>query len=79
MATVLTCQSEWQIQSNGNVRCFDYLTGPSPVEYIPPFDISTLQPEMVVAFVGSGFFILLPLWVAVYGGRVLLTAIKGNY
>lgn len=58
---------------NGRLRCSIEW---EVVEYVPPFEVTMLQPETVAAFVGSGFFILTPLWVAMYGGRVLLTAIR---
>jgi len=40
-----------------------------------PFDISQLDPVEIAGFVGSGFFVLIPLWVAVIGGTYLLKAL----
>lgn len=43
---------------------------------IDPFDVSQIDPVQVAGFVGSGFFILLPLWAAVIGGKTLYQSIK---
>lgn len=40
------------------------------------FDPSTLDPGLMAAFLGSGFFILLPLWAASWGVKALLQSVK---
>lgn len=42
----------------------------------PEFDPGDLDPALIAGAVGTGFFIMLPLWVAVLGGRKLLDAIR---
>ena len=39
-------------------------------------ELFVVDPVDAVTFIGSGFFILLPLWAAMYGGRVLLKSIN---
>lgn len=40
------------------------------------FDPSTLDPGLMAAFVGAGFFILLPLWAASWGVKALIQSVK---
>ncbi len=40
------------------------------------FDPSTLDPGLMAAFLGSGFFILLPLWAASWGVKALIQSVK---
>ena len=40
------------------------------------FDVSQLDPQLMAAYIGSGFFILLPLWAAAYGVKALIQTIK---
>ena len=70
MATTLSCGGTITLNNQGSPLCD---TG-----WIlePVFDISQLDPVTVAAYVGGGFFLLLPLWVAVIGGRALIQSIK---
>lgn len=40
------------------------------------FDVSQLDPQLMAAYLGSGFFILLPLWAAAYGVKALIQTVK---
>lgn len=40
------------------------------------FDPSTLDPVLIAGAVGTGFFILVPLWAACFGVRYLINAIR---
>lgn len=42
----------------------------------PDVGLDDVDPGLASAYVGAGFFTLLPLWVAIVGGRALLTAIR---
>ncbi len=35
-----------------------------------------LDPVMIASAIGVGFFVLLPLWAAVYGGKMLIKSIQ---
>jgi hypothetical protein len=38
--------------------------------------VSDIDPVLAAGAIGAGFFVLLPLWAAVFGGRALIRAIK---
>jgi hypothetical protein len=39
-------------------------------------NVSDIDPTLAAGAIGAGFFVLLPLWAALYGGRALLAAIR---
>ena len=75
MALVIVCEGVITFDNQGGPSCS---TGFVEMQYLPYVQsVSELvDPLEAAAFVGSGFFILLPLWAAMYGGRVLINAIK---
>lgn len=80
MAEIAICPDGGVISQTGGanvngpvIRCD---AGWQIVEYVPPFEVSTLDPVTVALFVGSGFFILVPIWLAVYSVRGLLALLK---
>lgn len=70
---VLVCPGPVTLTGEGAPLCVD---GWTVQPYVAPFDPSQLDPTTIAACVGVGFFVLLPLWVAVYGGRALLSVIR---
>lgn len=42
------------------------------------FDPVSLDPHLIAGAVGMGFFMLLPLWVACYGGRQLIKSLSSS-
>lgn len=42
----------------------------------PGFDPASLDPQLIAGAVGMGFFILLPLWAACYGGKQLIKSLN---
>lgn len=74
MADLIICEGIVTLDNQGDPECS---TGWVAIEYVPPFNPATdLDPVEIAGFVGAGFFVLLPLWVAVYGGRALLNLFK---
>jgi hypothetical protein len=69
---VLGCSGPVTISVDDVPACAD---GWVLTEVNAPLDVAAITADLP-AFVGSGFFILLPLWVAVYGGRAILNAIR---
>ena len=72
MSNYAVCPGPITTDVDGHLLCVD---GWQSAVVSVPFDVSAIDPGTAAAFIGSGFFILLPLWAAVYGGRVLLNAI----
>lgn len=57
------CSEAWQI--------VDYST-------VVPFDPSQLDPATLGAMFGAGFLVLVPIWAACIGVRVLLNLVRGK-
>jgi hypothetical protein len=72
MSNLLTCNGAITYSAQGYADC---LAGWTVVQYVPPFAITDIDPLVFVTYVGSGFFLLLPLYVAIIGGRVILKSI----
>ncbi|HIE83496.1 MAG TPA: hypothetical protein EYQ00_06430 [Dehalococcoidia bacterium] len=73
----ITCEeSSITFTVNGAPRCgannqeWTIIVDPSQAESF------VVDPATAATFVGSGFFILLPLWAAIYGCRVLVNTWK---
>jgi hypothetical protein len=71
----VTCgENQITFTANGAPRCgstnseWTIMVDPSQQE------LFVVDPATAATFIGSGFFILLPLWAALYGGRVLLNS-----
>jgi hypothetical protein len=72
MENFLTCRGELTQSNSGVPSCSGIW------EYVlmtPTLQVSDLDPFTVASFVGAGFFVLLPLWVGVTGGKALLKSI----
>jgi hypothetical protein len=73
MATHLYCQGTITFNdAKGKVFCS---TGWEQAPALEQFDISALDPQLIALMMGSGFFIMVPLWVAIVGGRAILQSI----
>lgn len=71
----LTCDGTITEMGGGAYQCsVDWV---SAMYDSSTFDPSQLDPGLMAAFIGSGFFILLPLWAASAGVVWLLKTIKG--
>lgn len=73
MSTTPICSGSITIGNDGQALCS---TGWEIAAYVAPFHISQLDPVAIASYIGSGFFVLVPIWAAVVGCRALLDAIK---
>jgi len=73
MSSSIICDGLVTQSGAGAAQC---ATGWSVVEYALPFQITDVDPVVFAAYVGAGFFILLPLYAAVIGCRVLIKSIN---
>lgn len=46
------------------------------VDYVPPFDPSQLQPQVVAALFGGGFLLYLVPWACAYGFKSILSMLR---
>jgi hypothetical protein len=73
VATIAICQG---IIDNRNDRAICD-TGWEVAAHVAPFNITDVDPVVFVTYLGSGFFLMLPLWAATIGLRTLIHAVKG--
>lgn len=73
MSSVLICSGD-VTTDQGHALCS---TGWELAPHVPPFDISQLDPALIATMLGSGLFIMLPIWAAMVGGRAILNSIRG--
>lgn len=64
-AVTFECLDGWYIATSAEVLGGDTQS----------FNINQLDPELLAAYAGLGFFILLPMWGAAYGVKLLLQTI----
>lgn len=57
-----TCSTGWSVEVND-------------LSFVPAED---LDPILIVNAVAVGFFVLMPLWAVISGGRILINAIKSS-
>lgn len=72
MSYSAVCAGPITEDASGAAICVD---GWQQVVHAAPFDWSMIDPVLIAAYLGSGFFIMLPIWVAIVGGRALIHAI----
>lgn len=70
---IATCAGIISQDANGNTVCS---TGWQQSVLAVPFDPSTLDPLLIAGAVGTGFFILVPVWAAALGVKYLLKFIN---
>ena len=73
----ITCgENNISFSSTGAPRCgsnnLEWSVIPDPSQS----ELFIVDAGSAATFIGSGFFILLPLWAAIYGGRVLINVWK---
>lgn len=75
MAVVTVCAGQIIIDGSGAPTCS---TGWQLVQYeqVVPFDVSQLDPAILGAAFGAGFFVMVPVWAACIGARFLLNMVK---
>lgn len=66
--------------SNADIDCVGYLLDASEIQTlqssVTTFSIDQLDPNLIVQSFGLGFFICVPVWVAIFGARRLFSLVK---
>lgn len=73
---VLSCPAIITIDANYRPECAAGWVLTSVEE---PFDFTQISPVDIAGVVGAGFFVLLPLWAAVYGFSALIKTVSRRY
>lgn len=76
MASYYRCDGNVNTDGQGRISCTTDWLVIMPGESVDGSFPIGVEPSTAVGFVGAGFFLLLPLWVAMIGGRALLRAMS---
>lgn len=72
---IAICPGEMNLR-NGIPRCGEVWEFKEYIAVTPQFEIADVDPAVFSAYVGAGFFTLLPIYAAVIGCRALIKIIK---